>query len=266
MNLVTTRSLQKMKRSGEKITMLTAYDHPTAMALDEAGIDVALVGDSLGMVVLGYDSTLPVTLEDMIHHSKAVGRGLKRALLVVDMPFLSYQESPQAALRSAGRIVKETGAQAVKLEGGREVAATLRFLRQAGIAVMGHVGLVPQSVHALGGYRVQGRERQDAVRLLADAKALEKAGAFAVVLESIPSTLAARITRSLKVPTIGIGAGKGCDGQVLVSHDLLGFSPGHRPRFAKAYADFYGRMKQAFSAYGREVRSGSFPDPEHTPA
>lgn len=263
---LTTQSLQVMKRDKQKIAMVTAYDYPTALALDAAGIDVALVGDSLGMVVLGYSSTLPVTVDEMIHHAKAVGRGLQRALFVVDLPFLSYQESPQQALRSAGRILKESGAHAVKLEGGQEMAETVRFLRRSGVAVMGHVGLVPQSVHALGGYRVQGRLPKDAAKLVADCKSLEQAGAFAVVLEAIPSALAGRVTKTLKVPTIGIGAGPACDGQVLVSHDLLGMNPGHVPGFAKAYAGQYGQMQKAFEAYGREVRSGAFPDRGHTPA
>jgi 3-methyl-2-oxobutanoate hydroxymethyltransferase len=266
MNRITTHTLQKMADEGEKIAMLTAYDYPTAMAVEEAGIEVVLVGDSLGMVVLGYDSTLAVTLEDMIHHSKAVSRALKKSLLVVDLPFLSYQESPVQALRSAGRILKETGAQAVKLEGGVDLAPTVHFLRQAGIAVMGHVGLTPQSVHALGGYRIQGRSLAEASRLMTDCRALEKAGAFSVVLEAVPAKVAGKITRALKVPTIGIGAGPDCDGQVLVSHDLLGLTPGHRPSFVKTYADQYGRMKAAFQSYGREVKAGIFPSPAQTPA
>ncbi len=263
---VTVRTLLKMKRQGEKIAMLTAYDYPTALALDEAGAEVALVGDSLGMAVLGYDSTLPVTVEDMIHHARAVRRAVKRALVVVDMPFMSYQESPQMALRQAGRILKETGAQAVKLEGGEEVAATVALLRSAGIAVMGHLGLTPQSVHALGGYRVQAREKAGAQRLLKAARALEKAGAFSLVLEAVPAELAGRVTRALQVPTLGIGAGPRCDGQVLVCHDVLGLNPGHRPGFAKDYAGQYAGMTRAFGQYCAEVRSGAFPGREYTRA
>jgi 3-methyl-2-oxobutanoate hydroxymethyltransferase len=259
---VTVVTLWKMKKAGEKIAVATAYDYPMARALDEAGMDVALVGDSLGNVVLGYDSTLLVTLEDMIHHAKAVCRGVERALVVVDLPFMSYQISPQQALMSAGRVLKETGAQAVKLEGGEEMASTVRFLRSRGIAVMGHVGLTPQSVHALGGFRIQGRDQAGAAKLIRGAKALEKAGAFSVVLEAVPAALARKVTKALRIPTIGIGAGLACDGQVLVAHDLLGMNPGSSPRFAKAYAGLYKNMRAAFGQYKNEVKSGRFPGKE----
>jgi 3-methyl-2-oxobutanoate hydroxymethyltransferase len=253
---VRTLSLQAMKRSGEKIAALTAYDYPMARALDQAGLDVALVGDSLGMVVLGYDSTLPVTLEDMIRHTAAVRRGLKRALLVADLPFMSYQVSPKQALESAGRLVKEGGAEAVKLEGGLEMAETVRVIRKAGIAVMGHLGLTPQSVHALGGYKRQGTSPADAKVLMAGAKALEKAGAFAVVLEVIPEALAAKLTRALKIPTIGIGSGAKCDGQVLVTHDALGMTPDRVPSHAKIYTRLYDQSVKAAASYLADVKRG----------
>jgi 3-methyl-2-oxobutanoate hydroxymethyltransferase len=256
---IRTLSLLAMKRSGEKIAALTAYDYPAARALDAAGVELALVGDSLGMVVLGYDSTLPVTLEDMIHHTRAVRRGLKNALLVADLPFMSYQVSPSQALESAGRLVKEGGAEAVKLEGGLEMAATVRVLRGAGIAVMGHLGLTPQSVHALGGYRRQGTSPAEAKALLAGAKALEKAGAFAVVLEVIPPDLAAKVTRALKIPTIGIGSGPKCDGQILVLHDALGMTPDRVPGHAKVYTRLYDQTQKAMAAYASDVKHGRFP-------
>ena len=258
-------TLLQLKRAGLPITCVTAYDYPAALALEEAGVDVCLVGDSLGMVVLGYESTLPVTLEEMIHHAKAVKRGLKRALLVVDLPFMSYQASPQQALLSAGRLLKEAGAEAVKLEGGTEVAATVRALRDAGIAVMGHIGLTPQSVHALGGYKVQGRDKATAAKLLKDAKALQAAGAFSVVLESVPGPLARRISRSLRIPSIGIGAGVGCDGQVQVWHDLQGALPGRRPRHAKAYGSQFTDQVAALKRYSAEVRQRTFPSKDETP-
>jgi 3-methyl-2-oxobutanoate hydroxymethyltransferase len=263
---ISINQLHKMKAEGARITCLTAYDHPTALAADAEGLDVILVGDSLGMVVLGYESTLPVTLEDMIHHGKAVVRGASHALVVVDLPFMSYQESPLQALRSAGRLLKECGCQAVKLEGGLAMAPTVALLKQSGIAVMGHLGLTPQSVHALGGYRVQARAQAEAQRLLKDARALERAGAFAIVLEMLPAALAARVSRALKIPTIGIGAGPGCDGQVLVSHDLLGLTPGHIPRFARQYGQAHQAMRQAFAHYCADVRRGSFPGAKETPA
>src|SRR5882762_3241292 len=227
--------LRSMKEKGEKIAMLTAYDFTMARLLDRAGIDVILVGDSLGMVVLGYETTLPVTLDMMIHHTRAVSRGAKRALIVADMPFLTFQLSIEEAMRNAGRLIQEGGAAAVKIEGGRQIVDTAKRLVDIGIPVMGHLGLTPQSVHQLGGFRPQGRDSEAAERLLKDAEVLEKAGAFAVVLESIPADLAGRVTEKLKIPTIGIGAGTQCDGQVLVSHDMLGLSE-NPPPFAKQYA------------------------------
>ena len=252
-------SLLKMKAAKERIAALTCYDYPSARALDAAGVELALVGDSLGMVVLGYDSTLPVTLEDMIHHCRAARRGIQRALLVADLPFMSYQVSPKQALESAGRLVKEGGAEAVKLEGGLEMAETVRVLRKAGIAVMGHVGLTPQSVHALGGYRKQGKTPAEAKLLLQGAQALEKAGAFAVVLEVIPDLLAAKLTKALKIPTIGIGSGPDCDGQVLVAHDALGATPDRVPGHAKVYARLYDQSVAAAAAYVRDVKNSRFP-------
>ena len=248
-----------MKKQGEKIAVLTAYDYPMAKALDAALIDVVLVGDSLGMVVLGYDSTLPVTLEDMIHHTRAVRRGVKRALLVADLPFMSYQISPKQALESAGRLIKEGGAEAVKIEGGLEMLETVRALRRAGIAVMGHLGLTPQSVHALGGYKRQGTTPAAAAALLKAAKGLEAAGAFAVVLEVIPEALAAKVTRALKIPTIGIGSGPKCDGQVLVLHDALGMTPDRVPGHAKIYARLYEQAQKAAVSYAADVKHGRFP-------
>lgn len=261
---VTVTTFQKMKARRQKIAVLTAYDFPTARFLDEAGVDCLLVGDSLGMLVLGYDSTVPVTMADMIHHTRAVSRGTKRALVVADLPFMSYQVSPEEALKNAGRLLQEGGAQAVKLEGGEQMAPTVRRLVQAGIPVMGHVGLTPQSVHALGGYRVQGKTEAAARRLMDDAVSLAEAGAFAVVLEMVPQQVAQLVTERCPVPTIGIGAGVGCDGQVLVIHDLLGLNAGHVPKFVKRYADLAAEMKQAVSRYVAEVRDGSFPGPEHS--
>lgn len=263
---VRTLTLAKMKRTGERISCVTAYDHPAALAAEAAGIDVLLVGDSLGMVVLGYDSTLPVTVDEMAHHARAVKRGLRRALLVVDLPFMSYQSGPAQALQSAGRLMKEAGAEAVKLEGGAEQAATVQRLLQAGIPVMGHLGLTPQSVHAMGGYRIQGRERAAATRLLADAKALQKAGVFAIVLEGVPAALARRVSRALKVPTIGIGAGPHCDGQVQVWQDLMAELPGRRPRHARAYADGYGQRVAALKRFKADLQAGRFPGPAETAA
>lgn len=255
----------EMKREGRKIVVLTAYDFLFSRLVQEAGVDILLVGDSLGQVVLGYPSTIPVTLEEMIHHGKAARRGAPGTFLVVDMPFLSYQVSSEEALRNGGRILKETGAEAVKVEGGG--AATCRAVSamvQAGIPVMGHVGLTPQSVHALGGYRVQGREEAAAERLRAQARALEEAGSFAVVLELVPASLAGEISSSLSIPTIGIGAGKDCDGQVLVLYDALGLNAGFRPRFLKEFGDLATETRKALSAYVREVREGSYPGPEHS--
>jgi 3-methyl-2-oxobutanoate hydroxymethyltransferase len=262
---ITTRDLMEMKRRGEKIAVLTAYDYLFATFVDQAGVDVVLVGDSLAQVVLGYSSTLPVTLDDMIHHAAAVRRGVKHALLVVDMPFLTFQISPEETLRNAGRVLKETGAEAVKLEGGDEqTCAHVRALVRAGIPVMGHVGLTPQSVHALGGYRVQGRDEQNAVRIRQEAKQLEEAGAFAVVLELMPAALSADITRSLSIPTIGIGAGPGVDGQVLVLYDMLGLNDHFRPKFLRDFAALAEPTRLALREYVRTVREGRYPDSNHS--
>ena len=253
-----------MKKAGEKITMLTAYDASFARLLDSAGVDVLLVGDSLGMVLLGYESTVPVTMDEMIHHASAVKRGTQNALLVGDMPFMSYQVSIEEAVRNGGRFLKEAGCDAVKLEGGSEVCETVQALVRAGISVMGHIGLTPQTAGQLGGYRVQGKDAESARRLLADAQALEKAGAFGVVLECIPDSLARLITESLTIPTIGIGAGVNCDGQVLVSHDLLGMFEKFVPSFVKKYANLAPQMKEAVTSFMEEVRSGQYPDDEHS--
>ncbi len=236
-NRVTTAVVRDMKKRGEKIAVLTAYDYPTAYLLDQSGLDVLLVGDSLGMVVLGYASTLPVTMEEMIHHTKAVCRGVERAMVIADMPFMSYQVSVEAALHNAGRFLKETEAQAVKLEGGREVAEMTRRMTVSGIPVMGHLGLTPQSVQQFGGFKVQGRGDEAARRILEDARILEEAGAFSIVLEAVPAGLAGEITRSLGIPTIGIGAGAECDGQVLVTNDMLGTYERFTPKFVKKYAN-----------------------------
>lgn len=260
---VTVPRLRAMKELGEKITMVTAYDATFGRMLDEAGVDALLVGDSLGMVVQGLDSTLPVTLDEMVYHCRAVARGARRAHLVADMPFMSYQVSPEEALRNAGRLLAEGGAHAVKLEGGVSMAKTIERIVTAGIPVLGHVGLTPQSVHAMGGFRVQGKTAGDAERVLEDARAVADAGAYGVVLEGIPSDLAAQITRALPIPTIGIGAGASCDGQVLVSYDLLGLTPSLRPKFVKRYAELYERGKEAAASFCEEVRSGAFPTAEH---
>jgi len=261
---VTTATIREMKGKGEKFAMLTAYDYPTAVVLDEAGVEILLVGDSVGMVVLGYDSTLPVTMEDMIHHTKAVSRGTKRALVVGDMPFMSYQCSVDEAVRNAGRFLQEAGAQAVKLEGGREVAEVTRRIVAAGIPVMAHLGLTPQSVHQLGGYKVQGKGDAAARRIMEDAKILEEAGAFSLVLECVPKDLAREITESLAIPTIGIGAGVHCDGQVLVVHDMLGMFDRFTPKFVKKYENINGRIREAVISYISEVKSGAFPDDAHS--
>lgn len=261
---VTVRTLQEMKRSGERIAMVTAYDATMARIVEAGGVDVVLVGDSLGMVIQGLDTTLPVTLDEMIYHCRAVARGLKRAHLVGDLPFLSYQTGPEDAMRSAGRLLKEGGCESVKLEGGEEMAQTVARLVAVGIPVMGHVGLTPQSVHAMGGFRVQGKDDAGAEKILRGARALCDAGAYAIVLEGIPLTLAARITAKIAVPTIGIGAGPHCDGQVLVIHDLLGFFDDLRPKFVKRYDELGERARTAVSAYVAEVRSGEFPTREHS--
>jgi 3-methyl-2-oxobutanoate hydroxymethyltransferase len=247
--------LRAMKERGEKIAMWTAYDFTMARILDRAGIDAILVGDSLGMVVAGYDNTLPVTLDMMIHHTRAVSRGARRALVVADMPFLTYQLSMEEAMRNAGRLIQQGGAAAVKLEGGKQIVETARRLVDIGVPVMGHLGLTPQSVHQLGGFRPQGRDSEAADRLMNDALILEKAGVFAVVLESIPSDLAGRISAGLKIPTIGIGAGNQCDGQVLVSYDALGLSD-NPPPFARQYAQLGDQMLAAARAYIEDVRAG----------
>lgn len=261
---ITTTVIQERKAAGKAITMLTAYDFSMAKFLDDAEVDMLLVGDSLGNVVLGYDSTLPVTMEDMIHHGKAVCRGAKRAMVVVDMPFMSYQVSTEQAVANAGRIMKETGAQAVKLEGGQEVADAVKAIVRAGIPVVGHLGLTPQSVHSLGGFKVQGKEEKGAQKLLDDAKRLEESGAFAVVLECVPALLAEKVTDSIGIPTIGIGAGIYCDGQVLVTNDLLGLFPGFTPKFVKQYANLHTQLAQAIAEYRREVEVRAFPGAEHS--
>ena len=260
---ITTAVIRQRKGEGKSITMLTAYDASMAHLLDEAGIDMLLVGDSLGNVVLGYESTVPVTVEDMLHHTKAVCRGAKRAMVVADMPFMSYQISKEEALRNGGRLIKETGAQALKLEGGREIAETVRALVAAGIPVVGHLGLTPQSIHALGGFKVQGKSIEAAQKMLEDAKLLEECGVFALVLECVPAPLARRITESLSIPTIGIGAGADCDGQVLVINDLLGLYSGFTPKFVKQFANLHGQVTEAVKEYKKQVENKSFPGPEH---
>lgn len=254
-----------MKERGEKIAVLTAYDFLFAGIVERAGVEVVLVGDSLAQVVLGLDSTLPVTLDEMIHHARAVRRGLRRALLVVDMPFLTYQVSREEALRNAGRIMRETGAAAVKLEGGSpEIAGTIAALVGVGIPVMGHVGFTPQSVHVLGGFRVQGRDDDSRERVLREARRIEEAGAFAVVLELVPGPLAREVTRSLRVPTIGIGAGADCDGQVLVLPDMLGLNHDFAPRFLRRFAELGMQAETGVRDYVAAVKAGEYPAPEHT--
>lgn len=257
-------TFQNHKDKGEKISMLTAYDYSTAKLLDEAGIDGILVGDSLGNVMLGYEDTLSVTVEDMIHHGAAVARGAKNALVVIDMPFMSYQASVYDAVVNAGRLVKEGHAGAVKLEGGEEFAPQIRAITAASIPVMGHLGLTPQSIHTLGGYRVQGKSEAAAQKLLEDALAVEEAGAFALTLECVPAKLAELISSKLSIPTIGIGAGAGCDGQILVYQDMLGTFTDYTPKFVKRFADVGNIMKGAFAEYIREVKEGSFPDEAHS--
>jgi 3-methyl-2-oxobutanoate hydroxymethyltransferase len=254
----------QMKKGGEKIVMLTAYDYPSALLAQESGVDIVLVGDSLGMVVLGYDSTVPVTMADMIHHSRAARRGAKDTFMITDMPFLSYQVSPAQALENAGRLVQEGGCEAVKVEGGEEIAPQVRALVRAGIPVCAHIGLTPQSATALSGYKVQGRTAEAAAKLLKDALALEEAGAFMIVLECIPVQVAELISKRLSIPTIGIGAGVACDGQVLVHHDTLGLFDRFTPKFVKRYETLGAKARDALAAYAREVRDGAFPGPEHT--
>lgn len=259
----TVLDIQKIKDDGRKITMLTAYDYPFARILDSAGVDILLVGDSSGSVIAGYENTLPVTMEEVIYHTKAVARGRKRALLVADMPFMSYQVSIPDARRNAGRLVKEGGAEAVKIEGGIQVKDTIKAIIDIDIPVMGHIGLTPQSIHRMGGYKVQGKKEGQAEALLADALAVEEAGAFSVVLEGIPAVIAEKITRELRIPTIGIGAGVHCSGQVLVIHDLLGLS-GRKLKFARQYADLEKVMSEAVKNYIEDVRGGNFPSEEES--
>jgi 3-methyl-2-oxobutanoate hydroxymethyltransferase len=260
----TTRTFLQMKKKGEKITMLTAYDALTAAVMDESGIHSILVGDSLGMVVLGYETTLQVTMEDMLHHCKAVARGSKYALLIGDLPFLSYQVSVQEAVRNSGRLLQEGGMHAVKLEGGRERAETIRAITSAGIPVMGHLGLTPQSVNQFGGFSAQAMTAQSARRLIEDAIILQQSGCFGIVLESIPARLAALVSQRLDIPTIGIGAGAGCDGQVLVTPDMLGMFTRFTPKFVKKFGDLSAAMQAAFIQYRAEVQSGEFPAAENT--
>jgi len=261
---VTPPSLRAKKARGEPVTMVTAYDYPSALAADRANLDAILVGDSLGMVVLGYDDTLRVTMEEMLHHARAVARARPRALLVGDMPFLSYQTSLADAIRNAGRFLADGGMDAVKLEGGAERAATVHALVDAGIPVMGHIGLMPQSIRALGSYRAQGGTATAARRLLEEALSLEGAGCFAIVLEAVPDRVADLVTKSLSIPTIGIGAGAGCDGQVLVFHDVVGLQDSLEPRFVKRYANLLEEAQRALEAYRRDVAERRFPAPEHT--
>ncbi|MEX2155826.1 MAG: 3-methyl-2-oxobutanoate hydroxymethyltransferase [Gemmatimonadales bacterium] len=264
MSDVTTHNLLDMKQKGERIVALTCYDALFARLLDASGVDILLVGDSLNQVLAGAPSTLSATLDQMIYHTTIVRRGTERAMVVCDMPFLSYQVTPEDAVRNCGRAMKETGCHAVKLEGGQPMAATVRRLVDVGIPVMGHIGLTPQSVHALGGYRVQGRDEVAAERLKADAKALEDAGAFAVVLELVPAPLASQITKALTIPTIGIGAGPACDGQVLVLHDMLGLNDRFAAKFVKKYAALAEDVREAVQVFTAEVREGRYPGPEHS--
>ena len=260
----TVLDMGRMKGQGEKIAVLTAYDYPLARLLDLAGIDMVLVGDSVGPVVAGYDNTLPVTMDEMVYHTRAVVRGCAQALVVADLPFLSYQVDLAEARRNAGRLIKEGGAQAVKLEGGENVAATIRAIVAMDVPVVGHIGLTPQSIHRMGGYKVQGKQEAQARQLLADARAVEEAGACAIVLEGIPALLAAEITAALTIPTIGIGAGVQCDGQVLVLHDILGLCEKYSPKFVKRYADAAALISGAAGDYIREVKAGTFPGDEHS--
>ncbi len=258
-NRISITDLKAKKKRAERIVMMTCYDYPSARLLEAAGVDILFIGDTLGMVVLGYDTTIPVTMDEMLHHTKAVVRGSSRPHVLADMPFMSYQASPDDALRNAGRLLKEGGAQSVKLEGGTQVAETVRFIVDAGIPVMGHIGLTPQSINQLGGYKVQGKTPAAAVRLINDAEALEQAGAYAVVLECVPAELARTITERLSIPTIGIGAGPHCDGQVQVFHDLLGLFDAFVPKHAKRYADLGSQITEAVRSYASEVREGRFP-------
>ncbi len=260
----TVATFRKAKQEGQPISMLTAYDYSTAKLIDDAGIEGILVGDSLGMTMLGYEDTLPVTMDDMVHHTAAVTRGAQNALVVGDMPFLSYHLSPSQAVENAGRLVKEGGAQAVKLEGGALFCPEVEAIVRASIPVMGHLGLTPQSINAFGGFKVQGKTRETAQRIVDDARALEAAGAFSIVLECIPAKLAEIVTAAVNIPTIGIGSGAGCDGQILVYQDMLGMYSGLAPKFVKRFAEVGELMTQAFTDYRTEVQNRSFPAPEHT--
>lgn len=260
----TVLTLKQQKENGDKITMLTAYDYSTAKLMEEAGINTILVGDSLGMVMLGYEDTIPVTMEDMIHHTRAVTRATKDTFVIGDMPFMSYHVSTEQAVTNAGRLMKEGGCQAVKLEGGAKVCEQIRAIVNAQIPVCAHIGLTPQSVNAFGGFKVQGKSEEDARQIIEDAKAVEAAGAFMVVLECVPEKLARLISETISIPTIGIGAGAGCDGQVLVYQDMLNLYGGFKPKFVKHFANLGELMKEAFAEYSREVKAGTFPAEEHT--
>jgi 3-methyl-2-oxobutanoate hydroxymethyltransferase len=262
---VTIPHLLEKKSRGEKIVALTAYDFPTALILDESGVDIVLVGDSLGMVVLGYENTIPVTMDEMIHHTKAVARAVRRALVVGDMPYFSFHQTEELTIANASRFLKEAGAKAIKIEGASKRRLRLiEALVEAEIPVMGHVGLTPQSIHHLGQFKVRGKEPEEARRICADAQNLERAGVFAVILECIPQDLAERVTAKLKVPTIGIGAGPHCDGQILVFHDLVGYSTGYIPKFVRRYADLQEVISQAVRKYAEDVKAGAFPDEKHS--
>ena len=262
--MTTVLDVQRFKEEGQRFAVLTAYDYLSAKILDEAGIPILLVGDSLGMVMLGYPTTLPVTVDEMLHHAKAVARGAHQALLVGDMPFMSYHASVEQAITTAGRFIQEGGMHAVKLEGGGRIVEITQRLTSMGIPVMGHLGLTPQFVHQMGGFKVQGKTEKQAARILSDAKELERAGAFSIVLEGVPSEVATRVTRALRIPTIGIGAGPGTDGQVLVFHDMLGLTTGKAPKFVKRYAHLAEEIASAAQRYAHEVGDGSFPGPEHS--
>jgi 3-methyl-2-oxobutanoate hydroxymethyltransferase len=262
--MTTVLDVQRFKNESRRFAMLTAYDFLSAQILDDAGIPILLVGDSLGMVMLGYPTTLPVTMDEMIHHAKAVSRGARQALLVGDMPFMSYHASVEEAITNAGRFLKEAGMHAVKLEGGGPVVEITRRLTEMGVPVMSHLGLTPQFVHQMGGFKVQGKSEAQSARILADAKELEAAGAFSLVLEGVPAVLAGRVTSALRIPTIGIGAGAQTDGQVLVFHDFLGLTTGKTPRFVKRYANLADEISKAAQRFSEEVRTGTFPGPEHT--
>ena len=261
---VTIASLHQKKAEGQKITMMTAYDYPTGRLVDESGIDTILVGDSLGMVMLGYDSTVPVTMEEMLHHCKAVTKGAKNAFVVGDMPFMSYQVNVEKAVENAGRFMKEAGCDCVKLEGGSEMASVVRAIVTAGVPVCAHIGLTPQTATKLSGFKVQGKDAESANELIQSAKDLEEAGAFMIVMECIPDLLAAKITQALQIPTIGIGAGKDCDGQVLVYHDLVGLFERFTPKFVKKYINLSPQIREALVRFRTEVEDGTFPGPEHS--